>query len=209
MSASNRPIVLVPYVTRIEPECERGLQALEKNGLTIWRFQSITPIDRTRCDMATAALERGADELIWIDPDVSFRVQDVDRLRSHLLPFIAGVCPGADGSDLAVYPEDGAAKVWLGPDGGLRDVRYVGAGFLYTQRAVYDDIRRTFSLPMCDTKFGDRTVPYFLPMVIAEEGAYWYLSAAFSFCERARAANYNLVVDTAIQLERVATHTHN
>jgi hypothetical protein len=87
-------------------------------------------------------------------------------------------------------------------------VRYVGAGFLLIQRIVFDDVRRHFSLPICNARFGVPTVPYFLPMVIAEGGGYWYLGEDYAFCERARRAGYKIVVDTTIRLGHIGKYTY-
>lgn len=202
--SSNNTVVIVPYATRIEPECERGLRSLEQHGTRVWRYQSDASIDRVRCDAATAALDSGVDEVIWIDPDIVFDKRDVQQLRDHKMSLVAGVCPVTEEHQYSVYLEGDSQEGDFSRNVGLRNVRYVGAGFLYTTRAVYDDIRRTYSLPICDTRFGVRTTPYFLPMVIADSGPYWYLSADFSFCERARVAGHNIAVDTDIHLERVA-----
>jgi hypothetical protein len=221
MPASRRPVVLVPYLTHIEPGCDQGLRELEQRGIEVRRYPSTAAVDRTRCDAATAALEAGFDELIWIDSDIRFDPDDVERLRGHDLPIVAGVYAKKGVQDLAVHLQDGTTEVTMGEGGGLYDVRYVGAGFLCTQRMVYDDIQRTFSLPVCNTKFGARTVPYFLPMVIAEGGAnpqgtgspggppaYWYLGEDYAFCERARQAGHKIVVDTTIRLGHIGSYTY-
>lgn len=44
--------------------------------------------------------------------------------------------------DFAVHLERGTTELGVGDAGGLYDVRYVGAGFLYTERAAFDDVRR-------------------------------------------------------------------
>ncbi|MBC7975830.1 MAG: hypothetical protein H7138_12710 [Myxococcales bacterium] len=216
MPASRRPVVLVPYLTHIEPGCEQGLRELEQRGVEVRRYPSTAAVDRTRCDAATAALEAGFDELIWIDSDIRFDPDDVERLRGHDLPIVAGVYAKKGVQDLAVHLEEGTAELTMGEGGGLYDVRYVGAGFLCTQRMVYDDIQRTFSLPVCNTKFGARTVPYFLPMVIAEGDpppapkttGYWYLGEDYAFCERARQSGHKIVIDTTIRLGHIGSYTY-
>ncbi len=216
MPASRRPVVLVPYLTHIEPGCEQGLRELEQRGVEVRRYPSTAAVDRTRCDAATAALEAGFDELIWIDSDIRFDPDDVERLRRHDLPIVAGVYAKKGVQDLAVHLEEGTAELTMGEGGGLYDVRYVGAGFLCTQRMVYDDIQRTFSLPVCNTKFGARTVPYFLPMVIAEASpppaakatGYWYLGEDYAFCERARQSGHKIVIDTTIRLGHIGSYTY-
>src|SRR5690348_1612382 len=91
MGSERRAVVLVPYLTHIEPACERGLRELERRGLEVRRFPSTAAVDRTRCEMATAALGDAFDELIWIDSDIVFEPDDVDRLRGHGLPIVGGL----------------------------------------------------------------------------------------------------------------------
>jgi hypothetical protein len=207
-----KAVVLVPYLTHIEPACERGLRDLERKGYEVRRYPSSAAIDRSRCDVATAALGEGHDELIWIDSDISFAADDVDRLRGHDLPIVAGIYPKKGVQDFAVYLEPGTAELKVGEGGGLHDVRHVGAGFLCTQRVVYDDIQRTFNLPVCNTRFGLPSVPYFLPMVVRDEeapgGGYWYLGEDYAFCERARIAGHRITVDTTIRLGHVGKYTY-
>ncbi len=205
-------MVLVPYLTHIEPACERGLRELERAGLEVRRYPSSAAIDRSRCDVATAALAEGLDELMWIDSDISFLATDVERLRSHDLPLVAGLYPKKGVQDFAAHLLPGTAELRVGEAGGLHDVRGVGAGFLLTRRAVFDDIRRVFSLPTCNTRFGQPTVPYFLPMVVVDDqgppGSYWYLGEDYAFCERARLAGHRVVVDTTIRLGHVGKYTY-
>jgi hypothetical protein len=206
---SRRCIILVPYLTHVEPACERGLRELERRGLEVRRYPSTAAIDRTRCEVATAALHEGFDELLWIDSDVAFEADDVERLRGHELPIVAGVYAKKGVRALAVHVEPGTRELRMGDGGGPCRARYVGAGFLLTQRQVYDDIQRTFSLPTCNTRFGAPSIPYFLPMVVADgpEG-YWYLGEDYAFCERARQAGHHTIVDTAIRLGHVGAYTY-
>jgi len=208
MPAPRRCIVLVPYSTHIEPACDRGLRELEQRGLEVRRYPSTAAVDRTRSDAATTALRDGADELMWIDSDIAFDPDDVVRLRAYDLPIVGGVYPKKGVQDLAVHLEAGTAELTFGVGGGLVDVRYVGLGFLCTQRLVYEDVQRTFSLPVCNTQFGAATVPYFLPMVQADGAAYWYLGEDYAFCERARQAGHKVVVDTTIRLGHIGSYVY-
>lgn len=207
----SRCIVLVPYLTHVEPACERGLRELERRGLEVRRYPSTAAVDRTRSEVATAALLEGFDELMWIDSDVVFEADDVNRMRAHALPIVAGVYAKKGSGGLAVHLERDARELRVGEGGGLTRVRYVGAGFLLTRRAVYMDIAQTFSLPVCNTRFGVPIVPYFLPMVIPEQataGGYWYLGEDYAFCERARQAGHAIMVDSAIRLGHVGTYVY-
>ncbi len=212
MVASRRPVVLCPFLTHIEPACEKGLRELEAAGYEVRRINSTAAIDRSRSDAASAALESGAPAILWIDSDIAFDLAAVERLCAHDLPVVAGLYPKKGVRDFAVHLEQTTRQLLVGEGGGLYDVRYVGTGFLYTDRLVYDDIRRTFGLPVCNTRFGGKTIPFFLPMVVADElgppGSYWYLGEDYAFCERARKSGHKIVVDTTIRLGHVGKYTY-
>ena len=208
MPPARRCVVLVPYLTHVEPACDDGLRALERRGFEVRRYPSTAAVDRTRCEIATAALRDGFDELMWIDSDISFDPDSVQRLRDHDLPIVGGIYAKKGIQDLAVHVEPGTTQLQMGEGGALVDVRYLGAGFVCTQRIVYDDIQRTFSLPACKTQFGVPAVPYFLPMVIADGQGYWYLGEDYAFCERARQAGHKVIVDTTIRLGHVGRYTY-
>ncbi len=203
--------MLVPYLTHIEPACERGLRDLERSGLQVRRYPATAAVDRTRCEIATAALAEGYDELMWIDSDISFAAEDVQRLRAHDLPLVGGVYAKKGQPGLAVYLEPGTRDLHVGEGGGVTAVRYVGTGFLLTRRAVFEAIQQTFSLPVCNARFGAPLVPYFLPMVVADAeapGGYWYLGEDYALCERARVAGFGVHVDTAIRLGHIGAYTY-
>ena len=210
--AAPRVVILCPFLTHVEPACERGLREAEAAGFEVRRYAATAAVDRTRGDAAHAALQSGADAILWIDSDVAFTVAEVRALCAHRLPVVAGLYPKKGVRDFAVHLERGTTELGVGDAGGLYDVRYVGAGFLYTERVVFDDVRRHFGLPICNTRFGAPTVPYFLPMVIADPdgppGAYWYLGEDYAFCERARQAGHKIVVDTTLRLGHVGSYTY-
>ena len=208
MRASRRCVVLVPYLTHVDPACDDGLRELERRGLEVRRYASTAAVDRTRCELATRVLSEGYDELMWIDSDIKFDPDAVGRLRDHDLPIVAGIYAKKGAQDLAVHLEPGTTQLQMGEGGGLVGVRYVGAGFVCTQRIVYEDIQRTFSLPACNTRFAAPAVPYFLPMVISDGPSYWYLGEDYAFCERARQAGHKVVVDTTIRLGHVGHYTY-
>ena len=72
-------------------------------------------IDQGRNQMATDALLDGYEETMWIDADVDFHPDAVDRLRSHNLPMVAGIYPqkgkrhvvGRGHADPRLTPRDG------------------------------------------------------------------------------------------------------
>src|SRR5580698_3239645 len=201
MDDRSRCIVLVPHRDGIDSACETGLRALEALGYPVRRSDASAAIDRTRSEMATRALSDGYEELLWIDSDIGFEPEAVDRLRSHALPIVGGLFArrGVVQFGCRFLPNTG--ELTLGEGGGRAEVRYVGTAFLLTHRRVYEDVARHFSLPVCNATTDAPAAPYFLPMVIRDaEMGFWYLSEAWSFCERARQAGHKVMVDTSIRL---------
>jgi hypothetical protein len=78
-------VVLVP-VGAIDPVCEDALRELERRGYVVWRVRGYTALDAALNQMASDALAQGCDELMWIDSDIVFDPDDVDKLRRHDLP---------------------------------------------------------------------------------------------------------------------------
>jgi hypothetical protein len=195
-----RCLVIVPYRDHIEPSCEEGLRGLEARGYPVRRVDASAAIDRARCELATQALGEGFEELMWIDSDITFEPDAVDRLRSHRLPLVAGLFAKRGVRQFGCSFLDETEEIVLGEGGGPTKVRYIGTAFLLTHRRVYEDVARAFDLPVCNARVVP-AVPYFLPMVVRQDdGGFWYLSEAWSFCERARQAGYDVMVDTAIRL---------
>ena len=74
-------IVLVPFAAHIHPECDEGLRALERRGYPVRRLGGVAAIDQGRNQMATDAIHDGFDETMWIDADIGFHPDSVERLR--------------------------------------------------------------------------------------------------------------------------------
>jgi hypothetical protein len=92
-TVNKKCVVLVPVGNYVEPACESGLRELEKRGYEVWRWRGYSAIDQARNQMATDALAAGFEETMWIDADVAFHADDVERLRNHNLPIVAGIYP--------------------------------------------------------------------------------------------------------------------
>lgn len=207
---NSKCVVLVPFIDIIEPECERGLAALEARGYVVRRAPGYAAIDQGRSQMATDALADGFEELMWIDSDMGFDADSVDSLRKHKLPFVSGIYAkkGMRALSCCLMPE--TREVIFGKGGGLIEIKYAAAGFMLTHRNVYTTIAKRMRLPECNKRFGHITVPYFLPMIVREEkGGHWYLGEDFSFCERARICGFSIMADTTIRLDHIGKHSYS
>src|SRR5947209_7646053 len=86
-------VILVPANNGIEPACDHALRQLERMGHPVWRVPGFSAIDTARSQIATDAVARGFEELMWIDSDIEFDPAAVERLRSHNLPIVGGCIP--------------------------------------------------------------------------------------------------------------------
>jgi hypothetical protein len=196
---NSRCVVLVPAHGHIHRDCETGLRALEALGYPVRRVYGYAQIDAARSQMATDALADGFEELLWIDSDIAFVPEDVERLRAHDVPLVTAIYAKKGTQAIACHVLPGTKRMTFGADGGLQPILYAGTGFLHTRRQVYVDIQEKLGLPTCNLRFNTPMVPYFIPMILAEDGGtHWYLADDFSFSERARQAGYEILADTRV-----------
>jgi hypothetical protein len=196
-----RCAVLVPIGGSVVPACEEALAELERRGYAVRRVRGYSAIDQGRNQMATDALADGFDETMWIDSDVGFDPDDIDKLRRHNVPIVCGIYPQKGRRVLACHVLPGTEKLIFGDEGGLTEILYAGTGFLLVRREAYETIRRELQLPLCNERFGGRPmVPYFQPMSHPDATGHWYLADDFAFCERARQAGFKIFADTSVRL---------
>ncbi|HWG41381.1 MAG TPA: hypothetical protein VN688_01250 [Gemmataceae bacterium] len=182
------------------------MRQLEQRGYPVWRVRGYAAIDLARNQMASDALAKGFDELMWIDADIGFRADDVERLRRHPHPCVAGLYPMKGVRRLAASLLPGTRQIHFGKQGGLLEVRYVGFGFVLTRRTAFERIRQELHLPTCNERFGKALIPWFAPMVHDDGSGNWYLSEDYAFCERARQVGISIMIDSSLRLWHVGSH---
>ena len=206
VSPGSRCVILVPVGGAIDPGCDDALRELERRGYPVWRVRGYSAIDSARNQMATDALAQGYDELMWIDSDVVFRPDDVDRLRSHGLPLVCGLYAKKSRREFACHFLPGTRQVLFGPNGGVIEILYGGFGFTLTRRELYETMQRQLRLPVCNQRWGSLLVPYFAPLVVQDGDGAWYLAEDYAFCERARQCGARVMADMAIRLWHVGAY---
>lgn len=203
-------VILVPVQSWIEHQCETSLQELEKRGYPVWRIRGYAAIDQGRNQMATDALRQGFEETMWIDADIGFSVEDVEKLRKHNLPISSGIYPKKGQRRVASSLLPGTNQITFGKQGGLIEIQYAATGFLHVRREVYEMIQDKLSLPVCNQRFNLPMIPFFQPLIVDDppEGQ-WYLAEDFSFCERARRAGLKIYADTTIRLKHFGSYGYS
>jgi hypothetical protein len=208
MSPASRCVILVPVGGAIEAGCEDGLHELERRGYAVWRVRGYSAIDAARNQMASDALAQGFDELMWIDADIVFDADDVDKLRRHDLPIVCGLYPKKGKREFASAFLPGERQVRFGVHGGLHEILYCGFGFVLTRRIVHETIRRQMGLPVCNERFDSPLVPYFAPLIVGTGEQTWYLNEDYAFCDRARRCHFRIMADTTVRLWHVGSYRY-
>jgi hypothetical protein len=203
-----RCCVIVPYYGNIDPLCDRSLVALELRGYKVNRVYGISDISRGRSWLASEYLSKGFEEMMWIDSDVRFNPDDIEKLRAHKLPIVGGACVRKGGSGIACSFLDEKQRVTFGEKGGLFEVRYIGTGFLYTRSEVYHAIKRKLKLNGY-IDYGRTTYGFFQHVYKGNGRKRVCLGEDYSFCERALRAGFRLMIDTSIRLAHVGPYPYS
>jgi hypothetical protein len=105
-------------------------------------------IDQARNQIASDVLADGFQETLWIDSDVGFDPDDVDKIRRHGLPIVCGIYPKKGKREPAIHILPGTPRLRFGIHGGLHELLYGGTGFLHARRAVYETMIELLDLPI-------------------------------------------------------------
>lgn len=201
-------VVLVPCGEAIAAPCEDSLRVLESRGYEVRRIRGFSQIDVARNTIASNAVRDGFGETLWIDSDVGFNPDDVEKLRNRQLPIVAGIYAKKAKRELACKFLDDTKGIQFGKKGGLIELMYAATGFLHVRREVYLDIQHKLNLPTCNLGFGEAIVPWFQPLIREYKGNSWYLGEDFAFCERARQAGFRIMADTSIRLWHIGSYPY-
>ncbi len=202
-----RCVVLVPFQGFIHPQCEECLKELERRGYAVRRVGDYGTTDEARNRLATEALTDGFEETLWIDADIRFHADDVERIRSHPEPIVTAIYPRKEQRALASQILPGTASLTFGHGGGMVELLYAATGFMLVRREAYLAIQRQMKLPVCNERFGHAIIPFFQPMIHKIEDGHWYLGD-YSFSERARLSGFKIWADTRIRLWHVGWYSY-
>ena len=198
-------VILVPCGEAIAVPCEQALRVLEERGYTVRRVRGFSQIDVARNCIASTAIQEGFAETLWIDSDMGFDPDDVEKLRAHQLPVVCGIYAKKGKREFTCKFLPDTRRIQFGKSGGLLEIMYAATGFLYVKRQVYLDMQSKLKLPVCNTMFGESVTPWFQPMVRDYQNGHWYLSEDFAFSERIRQAGYKIFADTTVRLMHYET----
>lgn len=192
--------VLMPVFDSIEPAVEERLRELSKRGYAVRFLKGCSDIVMARSIMASEALADGFAETMWIDSDVLFELDDVEKLRGHNRPLTCGLYCRKGIREFAAVFYASEKPVVFGQGGGLLAVKYAGLGFAHVRAEVYAAVKKSRGLPDCERGPGQRRfTPYFLPAVIEDNG-FQYLGEDSGFFHHAARCGCPPLADTTIKL---------
>ncbi len=220
--------VLVPVGNHIEPQTEVALRELERRGYPVWRSYGCSAIDFARSRLATQALSEGFEETLWIDADIVFDPNDVDRLRGrtfadiraaggHTVPndhekplVLSGVYAKKGVRELALqFFTTPGETMYFGVDAPFRKAVYAPGGMLLVRRQAYELVAKTSRLPHCTTNESFGMIPFFMPLIIQEGDHSIYLCEDFAFSRRVRDAGLEIWVDMQMRLYHLGNYPYS
>jgi len=234
MNSASSCVILTPVGSHIEPQTENALRELERRGYAVWRSFGCSAIDFARSRLATQAISQGFEETLWIDSDIVFDADDVDRMRNWTISDVLKVesdvnkKPATDDAAEApdakplvltgVYAKKGLRELAVqlfatqgetlhfGHEAPFRKAMYAPGGMLLVRRQAYELIAKTSRLPHCTTNEPFGMVPFFMPMIIQEGEKSIYLCEDFAFSRRARDAGLDIWVDMRMRLYHIGSY---
>lgn len=161
-------------------------------------------VSRARNVLAAEFLASDCTHLLFLDSDLVFSPEHIDRLLSHDEPIVAGC-----------YPKKQRQLAWVAntydppgePDArGLHAVRYAGTGALCIAREVFEAMRAAHPEIAYDPddREGEATRWDFFavgPYQCPATGRRRYLSEDWWFCQRALDLGYRVMMDTHVVLK--------
>lgn len=162
-------------------------------------------ISRARSKLATEFLASDCDFLLFIDADLDFPTDAVDRLIQHDRDIVAAPYSVKNvPTRWALAFEEQPTYVE-----GLLKVRSVPAGFTLIKRRVFETL---VSPELTFQEEGDAASYYafYLPFLYdREDGRRAFLSEDFAFCQRARDKGFEIYCDFDIRLNHWGTYRYH
>lgn len=173
---------------------------LEAHGLYAgWTcLEGQANISRARDLLAAQFLASDCSTLVFIDGDIGFKRQDLQRLLAAPWPVVGGLYPRKSLKQKWVcvpQPEDLAAVPEY-PE--FRRVRRVGTGFLRIDRLALE--KMIASRQVSQYALHGNRIHHFFPSGLLDGE---FLSEDYYFCELATKAGLGVYVDTRIKLKHV------
>jgi hypothetical protein len=201
--------IAIPVASSIEPGTDAALYKLAGRGYAVRRYYGQSDLPRGRSIIASELLAEGFREIMWIDSDILFDPDDVDRLRAGDGLIVGAIYAKKGDRSFACRFKQDTRLISFGASGGVIEMDYVATGFLLTRAVAYQRIREALGLPLCWHQEGKIPLyPYFGHEFEQMPEGLLYLSEDYSFCCRARRVGVKVLADTRIRLGHVGRYPY-
>ena len=184
VSTLTREVVHIRWASML-----RELQLPPRSFIT---YSAGQPFDSGRNGLVKGGLSQGCEWIFFLDDDVLVPGDCIARLMSHGKPIVSGLYWRRSPPLAPVAMRIGKdTPAWIdnpAPNAGLQRVDYVGAGCLLLHRTVFDKVPQPWFDWLADRED--------LPPTQR-------LSEDFAFCQKAKAAGYELWLDPAVRCGHV------
>jgi hypothetical protein len=207
----SRYLASVPVARFVELDCDHCLRQLEAKGVQVDRSKGASAIDMARNIRASESVRSGKHEsILFIDSDMMFDPDDAIKLFRRPETVVAGVYAAKllGRGQLNAHFGPGSRRIKLGPwADGLYPVQRMGGGFLRIKVDFLKRMIRELKLPYCRSG-GTFAWPFFMPVVIEEEGESRYLTEDYAFSWRCEQMGEPILADTSIRLYHIGDYTY-
>ena len=159
-------------------------------------------VSRARNKIAKYFLDTDKKYLLFIDNDIIFTPNDIERLRSHEKDIIGGIYFKKK------LPYSPVANTCLGQEGDLHEMAEIGTGFMMIHRNVFETLIKNRP-ELAYRNEGDEvegTYYDFFQVGVNPNGR--YLSEDYFFCELARNEGFKVYLDTSVMVKHRGSATY-
>lgn len=202
----------IPVADTIEPAFMQSLLKLINDPpcpLAMRMNPGEAPISEARNGLTAAFLASDCTDLLFIDSDIVFEPEQVDRLLSRDADVVGGLYakkrPGPPAWVINAY-----ATPFLARADGLQRVAYMGTGFLRVRRSVFERMIARYGAAIAytpDSDAGDPRPPrhnlWPIGLYDYPDGSRRMLTEDWFFCQRCAELGIEVWADPSVQLKHV------
>ena len=205
-------VVLTPYIGNRYPAHLKCVQALFADGVQLLEVDGCPYIDMAEALLVECALEQTkADYFMFIEHDMIFKPQDVEKIISHIhesdYDALGAAYPikGFNHEHMIGKPINPERKSITFYEPGLCPAYFLGFGFTVIRRNVFERLSKTLPYVPCPTV--QRNVhPFFMHDISAiDDGPFMYNGNDVSFYNRMSREGMKIGIDLEICVEHIGS----
>lgn len=213
----NKYVVLTPYIGNRYPAHLKCMQVLFANGVTLLEIDGCPYIDMAEALLVETALEKTvADYFMFIEHDMIFNPEDVEKIITHLesseYDALGAVyaMKGFAGDKIIGKPINPEIKPINFYTPGLWPAHFLGFGFTAIRRTVFERLAKILPYVPCPS-VGRDIHPFFIhdiSTLAGTDGPVIYNGNDVSFYNRMRNNGMKVGIDCEICVEHIGGHAY-